>query len=85
MVMGSAEEIALGSDFIIESPSKPASTPAPAQVAQNRRPNQPGQGSGAGPRQARRFGAATQPVTALDAWEKYAHVLLQANELVYLN
>ncbi|MEY4387602.1 MAG: hypothetical protein RLY20_2885 [Verrucomicrobiota bacterium] len=87
----SDEEIQLGCDFILDSPvTKSPTTVAAAnnrpnqQAMQNRRPAQPQPGP-PGQRGARRFGGATQPVTALNGWEKYAHALLQANELVYVN
>jgi cytochrome c553 len=85
------EETQLAAEFIVDSPvtKAPATSTASGsnqELAQNkRRPFVP-QGQGPpGQRGARRFGAATQPITALNGWEKYAHVLLQANELVYVH
>ena len=69
-----AEEIKLCGEFISESP-KLAAGAASTLASDNRR---------LPPRLARRTEASRGP-TPLTAWEKYAHVLLQANELVYVN
>ncbi len=86
----SAEEIALGLDFVSQQPSQQrvASTAATGP-ANARKGFKPGQGANALPNrpgQLRRAG--NQPATArapLTAWQEYAHALFQGNEFSFVN
>ena len=84
-----AEEMTLCKEFIDESPVRSSSAAtasdagsrpnaAAGRLAENRRPAQQRPG-------ARRPRDAASAPAQLTAWEKYAHALLEANELVYVN
>ena len=72
-----AEEITLCKEFIAETPKQSAKVSAPPSPADNNRR--------VPPRLAARRPETNRAPAPLTAWEKYAHVLLQANELVYVN
>jgi hypothetical protein len=79
------EEIKLGQEFVAEQPSREkvtlASAPGSAQVRGVRKnPNQ-------AVRQANRKGGGRsfKEREPLNAWEEYAHALLQANEASFVN
>ena len=71
------DEIKLCQEFISETPRQSASASALSTPANDNRR--------VPPRIARRAAEANRGPAPLTAWEKYAHVLLQANELVYVN
>jgi hypothetical protein len=72
-----SEEVKLAAEFVSETPREVASVSAPpANQKDNRR---------VPPRPARRQAEANRGPAPLTAWEKYAHALLQANELVCVN
>ena len=78
-------EIKLGTDYIEESPAPEAISEASREEIQNQKSDrmnpQPKKGGRAmtmaslGPKQLRPIGT----------WVKYAHVLLQANEAIFIN
>jgi len=83
----SLEEIQLGLEFVSQEPSKER-VAAAAPAANIRR----GQGPGANmmaanrPGMMRRLGQqGTQSRAPLNAWQEYAHALLQANEFCFVN
>ena len=73
-----AEEIALCKEFISETPGQTARVSVPPAPANDNRRVPPRVA-------ARRAAESNRGPAPLTAWEKYAHVLLQANELVYVN
>jgi hypothetical protein len=84
-----AQEVQLGMDFVSREPSQErvASSPAPAQ-ANLRKGGKPGPVVKAmmDRQQARRGGREPIKVRApLNAWQEYAHALLQANEFSFVN
>jgi mono/diheme cytochrome c family protein len=84
-----AEEIQLGLEFVSQEPSKErVASAAPAALPNGRR----GQGPGANMLAANRPGLmkrlgqqGTQSRAPLNAWQEYAHALLQANEFCFVN
>ncbi|TAL01529.1 MAG: DUF1549 domain-containing protein [Verrucomicrobia bacterium] len=72
------EEVALAVDFVAETPKNPTVVAGPGAA-----PNRPEARRAARP--IRQNTRETSKLTPLTAWEKYAHALLQANELMFVN
>ena len=81
----SAEEVALGLDFLSQEPSKVRVAPTVSAPPAN--PRRPGLAAMAANRPNARRGASTPtPSRApLNAWQEYAHALFQANEFSFVN
>ncbi|HWN95131.1 MAG TPA: DUF1549 and DUF1553 domain-containing protein, partial [Methylomirabilota bacterium] len=84
----SAEEISLGLDFVSQQPSQERVVSAPAAAPNGRRGQRPGMNNMAANRLGlmKRLGQQGTPSRApLNAWQEYAHALLQANEFSFVN
>ena len=81
----SAEEVALGLDFLSQEPSKDRVASTVSAPAAN--PRRPGLAAMAANRpNAKRGGGVPTPSRApLNAWQEYAHALFQANEFSFVN
>lgn len=79
----SPEEVQLGLEFVSQEPTKErVAASAPAAMFNGRkgqRPNAMRQG------QMKRLGQGTPSRAPLNAWQEYAHALLQANEFSFVN
>lgn len=76
------EEIQLGRAFVAEEPSQEKVIPVANKTQSDRRPVNPRQMAR---QQLRRSGPAFKEREPLNAWEEYAHALLQANETSFVN
>jgi len=83
------EEIALGLDFVSQEPSKERVASNVTAAPPGRRPLRPGVNQNAvaanRPNQMRRANAPSPSRAPLNAWQEYAHALLQANEFSFVN
>ena len=81
----SAEEVALGLDFLSQEPSKDRVVSAASAPVKN--PRRPGLAAMPANRPNAKRGGATATVSRapLNAWQEYAHALFQANEFSFVN
>jgi hypothetical protein len=83
----SVEEVQVGLEFVSQEPSKErvTSTASTGLINNRRGPNRPNMVAANRPGQMRREGQPTQSRAPLNAWQEYAHALLQANEFCFVN